>query len=88
MVVIVEFSPSNEPKDVFDSRFDEDKSIAEESLTVCWKDESTEEMCFILVVASWMDGEVDPECWTVTVSVVSPGSKDNTVSLTSEVFDK
>lgn len=52
MVVIVKFSPSNEPKDVFDSRFDEDKSIAEESLTVCWKDESTEEMCFILVVAS------------------------------------
>lgn len=52
MVVIVKFSPSNEPKDVFDSRFNEDKSIAEESLTVCWKDESTEEMCFILVVAS------------------------------------
>lgn len=88
MVVIVEFSPSNEPKDVFDSRFDEDKSIAEESLTVCWKDESMEEMCFILVVASWMDGEVNPECWTVTVDVVPPGSKDNTVSLTSEVFDK
>lgn len=88
MVVIVEFSLLNEFKDVFDLCFDEDKFIVEELLIVCWKDELMEEMCFILVVVFWMDGEVDLECWMVIVGVVFFGSKDNIVFLMLEVFDK